>query len=124
MYVKLDQNNSGGSFWLNDQQFDALLADGWVVADQRREATYGRAAQNLAIDIPVKDPQTAVTVAKIEFGRVTGFDPDDEGCNCCGQPFYFDSVAPGDYDYEAIVKAMIPTVEAVEIDAGQKLLNA
>lgn len=71
-YVKLDQNNSGGSFWLSDAQFDALLADGWVPVDDYRGTRWGRHAQNLALDVPVEDPHHVVTIAEIEFGRVTG----------------------------------------------------
>ena len=110
-YVKLDQNNSGGAWWLDDGQFDALLADGWVPVPSYRTTTWGRNTQDLAIDIPVADPQAAVTIAKIEFGRVTGEDPDDEGCNCCGPPFSFDAVEADDYDYEPVAEALAPEPE-------------
>ena len=29
MKVTLDENNSGGSWWLDRKQYDALLANGW-----------------------------------------------------------------------------------------------
>ena len=120
-YVKLDQNNSGGYFWLDDSQFDALLADGWVPIEDGWRSRWGRNTQNLAIDIPVDDPQHAVTIAKIEFARVTAEDPDDIGCTCCGPPFSFDAVEADDYDYEAVVKAFIPVAEAVEIEDDRLL---
>lgn len=88
--VTLDQNNSGGSFWLSKAQFDALLADGWKIDESMPyRLNWGREAQNLTLDVPVEDEQAAETIAKIEFQRVTGEDPDAEGCNCCGPPFHF-----------------------------------
>ena len=88
--VTLSQNNSGGSFWLSPSDFDALVADGWVEQeDTMSTSTWGRVAGDLKLDVPVADEDAAVTIAKIEFQRVTGQDPDDEGCNCCGPPFSF-----------------------------------
>jgi len=88
--VTLSQNNSGGSFWLKDADFDALVADGWVESDPSLSVgMWGRVAGDLTLDVPVEAEAAAITIAKIEFQRVTGQDPDDEGCNCCGPPFDF-----------------------------------
>lgn len=92
--VTLDQNNSGGYFWLSDEQFDALLADGWYVAEdsgQWRLNSYGKRAQNLKLDVPVEREDHAVTIAKIEFERITGEQADAIGCTCCGPPFDFNT---------------------------------
>ncbi len=86
--VTLSQNNSGGSFWLSNEDFDNLIADGWV-EPEGQTSMFGRVSHDLTLDVPVADEDAAVTIAKIEFQRVTGQDPDDEGCNCCGPPFYF-----------------------------------
>jgi hypothetical protein len=86
--IHLHQNNSGGYFWLSDEQFDALLADGWRVASGLNFG--GRAAQDLLLDVPVADERAAITIAQIEFQRVTGEDPNAIGCTCCGPPFHFD----------------------------------
>ena len=40
MYVLYDSNNSGGSWWLGDEQWKALEAAGWKVAWERLEHVY------------------------------------------------------------------------------------
>jgi hypothetical protein len=86
--VELNQNNSGGYWWLSDEQVDALLADGWFIdGSNTYRMREGKRALNLSIDLPVTTG--AVEIAMIEFQRVTGEDPNAIGCTCCGPPFHF-----------------------------------
>lgn len=102
--VKYDSNNSGGHWWLSDEDWDKLAAAGWNVhwnghGGRRPESSY---SDPLA---PVKDvgerwlgartgsaakefenPADAIA----EFERVTGQDASAEGCNCCGPPHSFE----------------------------------
>ena len=90
--VTLRQNNSGGSYWLSQAQFDALVADGWKPDPHPSGLSFKKDKDaNLQLDVPVADEDAAITIAKIEFARVTGQDPNDIGCTCCGPPFSFDT---------------------------------
>ena len=88
MYVEYITNNSGGSWWLSDDDWKALEAAGWRVEWRRflgssaQRATRQGLKKKEAID---------------EWKRVTGQNPKEKGCECCGQPhnFYVNSGEPG-----------------------------
>jgi hypothetical protein len=92
-YVEYRSNNSGGSWWLTDENWKALEAAGWEVdwyANQKNDTfTYrdGRWMSALA----TKAVRRNVTMREVveEFECVTGQDVSDEGCNCCGRPHNF-----------------------------------
>lgn len=82
--VKYSSNNSGGRWWLNDEDWENLEKAGWQVdwiADGGRwlgaRAQYARKAFN------------SVSEAILEFEAVTKCYASDEGCNCCGPPHSF-----------------------------------
>lgn len=93
-YIEYSSNNSGGSWWLTDQNWKDLEEAGWDVA-WVREAEDGifhskgeeRWLGALATRATRRD--VSLRVAMAEFEDVTGQDPEANGCDCCGQPHYF-----------------------------------
>jgi len=84
-------NNSGGSWWLTDQNWLDLEKEGWKVL-WKRDDPYARPDENgrwlgaLATEAEKEFHSKPEAVA--EFERITGANVDDEGCPCCGQPHY------------------------------------
>lgn len=83
-YVKMRENNSGGSFWLTQKNYEDLFALGWEGEGVVDNYVEGRVLINRVL---------SKRMALAQFEDVTGYSPDEEGCECCGQPFYF-----GEYD--------------------------
>ena len=79
--VEFDHNNSGGFWWLNATDWAALEAAGW----QRECEEDGWCPQRATIDADSIDAAKAQWAATLPH-----FNPDDEGCSCCGNPFRFD----------------------------------
>lgn len=85
-------NNSGGDWWLSDEDWFALEAAGWDVKWIAGDEFYqrygdtdrwlGALAKEATRDLP-----EAMAIA--EWEHVTGKRADDEGCPCCGAPHYF-----------------------------------
>lgn len=114
MLTRYSSNNSGGYWWLTDEHWKDLEAAGWRVMWNGHIEEYD-AEDNLVLDesglpkILVDEDKAFSKVgerwlgalatsayralpideAKAEFARITGEDPDAEGCHCCGQPHYF-----------------------------------
>lgn len=94
-----DSNNSGGSWWLKDEDWEALEAKGWNVhwaqknpnyslelLDKREKTGYrwlGALATGAAKKFDNKEEGLK------EWQDITGEDPGAEGCNCCGPPHNF-----------------------------------
>lgn len=72
--VEFTESNSGGWFRMGADDWATLADAGWVVD--------GRSATILAGSVDAAKAQWAATLPH--------FDPDDDGCDCCGQPFRFD----------------------------------
>lgn len=95
MKVSYSSNNSGGCWWLTDQNWIDLEKAGWTVdwgeylakggtlASARKKRYLGGLAASAS-----KDFQT-IRDALVEFEKITGQDVSDEGCNCCGPPHNF-----------------------------------
>lgn len=92
--IEYDSNNSGGEWWLSDQNWKDLEAAGWTV-DWVAGKTPGLGG-------PDKDGRwlgaLATTATRTgltrneaieEWERVTGLDAYASGCSCCGSPHYF-----------------------------------
>ena len=94
--VEYHSHNSGGDWWLTDDDWRNLEAAGWNVAWMKdvlaeqwpRADENGRWLGALATSATkeVADPQEAID----EWQSVTGQDPAAEGCNCCGSPHSFE----------------------------------
>ena len=82
MFVTYSSNNSGGDWWLNDADWKALEAAGWVVK-WRPERWLGALATEAVREA------MSVDVAVAEWRHVTGKNPEAEGCRCCGEPHWF-----------------------------------
>jgi hypothetical protein len=65
MYVEYNPNNSGGSWWLKDEDWHALAAAGWKVVWATHEILYGkggdyvREADGTPTVVPRDDPRVA-----------------------------------------------------------------
>lgn len=76
--VEFTHNNSGGYYWLTNSDWTALAAAGWTV----ETPTFGHPSAMIAAD--------SVEHAKALWAETLPFDPDTEGCPCCGSPFRFE----------------------------------
>jgi hypothetical protein len=90
--LRYSSNNSGGDWWLTDDDWRAMEAAGWKVdwyADSPIFAPdeNGRWLEALAskAEIQTDDPKKTIE----EWAALVDEDPTDEGCNCCGQPHNF-----------------------------------
>lgn len=79
-YIEFSENNSGGSFWLTQKNYDDLKAAGWEGEGIQKDRYGGRELRREGL---------SMRMARAEFWDITGWDPDEEGCGCCGQPFNF-----------------------------------
>lgn len=94
MYVEYSSNNSGGEWWLTDENWKALEKAGWIVswsAENEYQKEYcdeeGRYLGALARD--AKREGLSYDDAIEEWENITGCNADDEGCPCCGPPHSF-----------------------------------
>lgn len=94
-HVHYSSNNSGGSWWLTDDDWFALEKAGWEVEWVKDDAylrSSGMSKDNRwlgALATGAKYFGGSIEMAKAEFNHVTSCWADDEGCSCCGQPHYF-----------------------------------
>lgn len=102
--LKYDSNNSGGTWWLSEKDWDALAEAGWTVHWGKRNYN----DDPLTHDIPKNQAKPrlgalAMSAAKAfetaqegvaEWENLTGQNAEDLGCGCCGPPhsFEFDNV--------------------------------
>lgn len=104
MKTEYDSNNSGGKWWLTDEDWKALEAAGWDV--EWRAVKYQQDVANgekfAELGKPDKDGRwlgalatkasrqgLALKEAVAEWERITGKDSLDAGCACCGNPHNF-----------------------------------
>ena len=126
--LSYENNNSGGVWWLSDQDWFALAEAGWTVHWARvNERSILGVASRIYVDaddpsdlikpIPMPDINDgpirymgalAVSAAKrfvsaevgaLEFETVANQNLGDEGCNCCGQPHNMRWYPDGGSDY-------------------------
>ena len=82
MKVTYKSNNSGGNWWLKDEDWKALDAAGWEV-EWKKAQWLGALATSASKDFPSIDD------AIKEFEAITWQDTTNDGCPCCGQPHIF-----------------------------------
>lgn len=94
-----DSNNSGGSWWLRVEDWEALERAGWNV--HWGDRVYDK--EQMLLPVP-REGKTwlgaeAMSAAKKfknapegvkEWEKVTGQNAADQGCNCCGNPHNFE----------------------------------
>jgi len=94
--VEYQSNNSGGGWWLTDENWKALEDEGWAV-DWVPDRWLGALATTAKKKF--NNPYDAIS----EFERITGQDASAEGCNCCGEPHNFSySDEDGKIHYTAV----------------------
>ena len=94
MKIKYSSNNSGGSWWLTDQNWFDLEKAGWTVdwVKDQKDAAFSKGDRFLsALATSATREGLSMDEAIDEWTRITGCDSTDEGCPCCGQPHYFSS---------------------------------
>lgn len=92
MYVEYCSNNSGGGWWLTDEDWLALEQAGgevsWVNDDpDRRADANGRWLGALATRAVRRG--LSLRDAADEWEQITHQTATDPGCSCCGQPHEF-----------------------------------
>lgn len=106
--VQYSSNNSGGSWWLTDQDWYDLEKAGWKVewikdrADEfaLRPDKDGRFLGSLAVYakkvFTANSEASAEDKAVADWTDITGQSASEQGCNCCGQPhsFWVEKVEP------------------------------
>ena len=108
--IEYNSNNSGGEWWLSDQDWKDLEAAGWAVdwiattkyPPLGRPRPDGRWLGALATSAYREGLSRDAAIA--EWERVTGKDSEAGGCSCCGSPHYFRV----DDDYEPESALSVP----------------
>lgn len=98
--IEYSSNNSGGRWWLKDEDWKALEAAGWKVRwykdDLKEFCKPGPDGRWLgALASTASKEGVTLGEAISEWERVTGQDSSELGCACCGSPHSF-SVYEGD----------------------------
>ena len=134
-------NNSGGRWWLSEDNWKALANAGWKVIWSWQEFIYNSKGDHIfdSEGYPkVKDAKPVGTLwlggyAKYaykkfntvkecidEFEKLTGQDVSDKGCNCCGAPHNF-SWDNGSCSGEQCLEYMYDNVPTSLREATEKL---
>jgi len=95
MIVEYSSNNSGGDWWLSDDDWKNLESAGWKVKWIREDEHYvkywkcedGRWLGALAKEATREGLSLEEAIA--EWEEITGQNSEDEGCECCGRPHSF-----------------------------------
>ncbi len=80
--IEYDSNNSGGYWWLTDDNWKALENAGWTV-NWRSERFLGASATSATIE--AEDLDTAIN----SWEKAISMRAHDLGCGCCGPPHNF-----------------------------------
>lgn len=95
-HVEYDSNNSGGNWWLSDDQWKALEEAGWTVdwvANQESKRYRDKDGNRWlgALATNASYPGSDLRAAIESWERVTGESSNALGCGCCGPPHSFTS---------------------------------
>src|SRR5574343_270648 len=106
---RFSENNSGGSWWLTKEDYEALFEAGWIQPEpEEKDSPIRRLSQLLSGGVPyewrhnVTGKFASIRDAVQSFEKATGKDFFEKGCNCCGAPFSIslDTGGPNDkYEY-------------------------
>lgn len=94
-WVEYSSNNSGGDWWLDDDDWKALEAAGWKVEWNVDRARLSELDSNPegrflgALATSAKRYGVSMRHAIEEWENVTGESSNDLGCSCCGVPHSF-----------------------------------
>lgn len=102
--VEYSSNNSGGNWWLTDQNWLDLEKAGWEVAWVKGEKHYHGEVRWLgALAKNATRKGLMLGEAITEWEKVTGENSSDLGCSCCGVPHEFTL-----YDGEKYIESYSP----------------
>lgn len=87
--VRYKANNSGGSWWLADEDWRALEKAGWTVEWFRNDPYYKSDRFLGALASSATRTGLSLGDAIAEWERITGQESSALGCECCGTPHYF-----------------------------------
>lgn len=91
--LRYSSNNSGGSWWLTDNDWLALEKAGWKVEWRKNMTGFGSADKTGrwlgALATSASKVVASADEGIKEWESITGQDPWAEGCNCCGNPHGF-----------------------------------
>jgi hypothetical protein len=90
--VEYVSNNSGGSWWLEDKDWENLEAAGWIVdwcRDKKDKLHIDGDRWLGALATSATKRNTTLREAISEFERITRLNAASEGCQCCGPPHSF-----------------------------------
>ena len=119
---ELSENNSGGSWWLNRAQYEALHKAGWYYAPYYDDSTCLTNLDEpfLGGDAPygwrhrTRVEAESLQAAVESFEAATGEDFFAQGCNCCGVPFSITAIGEDGYpDYGEYVSGHDARLETV-----------
>lgn len=101
MTVTYSSNNSGGDWWLSDEDWIALEKAGWEIKwfkeDPYWKDRLGEGDRWLgALASSAIRKGLSEDDAISEWERITGQDALDGGCSCCGEPHDFYTKGPED----------------------------
>ena len=99
--VEYSSNNSGGSWWLSDEDWYALEKAGWDVEWVKDEEYFNKYADSDgrwlgALATRASKSNTTMREAILDWEMATGQDSSALGCSCCGTPHSF-STDDGEY---------------------------
>lgn len=92
MYVEYSANNSGGSWWLTDQNWLDLEAAGWKVRWVKDDVSPFHENDDRflgALAMYATKENTTLSEAIHEWETITGESSNSLGCSCCGTPHSF-----------------------------------
>lgn len=119
MKYYFNENNSGGSWWLDKDQYERLFAAGWKYepCDYDIEQGYDKKPffDGEKKSVPygwrhgLVGEFSSIKEAVENWERATGQDFFAEGCNCCGSPFSmhsdnYDECASGDSVQREVIR--------------------
>lgn len=93
--IEYDSNNSGGSWWLSDEDWVSLENAGWNVAwysEPSNLPMFSASADGRwlgALASQASREGLTLEEAVAEWEAITGQSANAEGCDCCGRPHSF-----------------------------------
>lgn len=90
--TRYTSNNSGGDWWLTDDDWFALASAGWNVewvAEQEHYLRFGAKERWLGALATTATRDLPEAQAIAEWEELTGKSAESEGCSCCGEPHFF-----------------------------------
>lgn len=87
--IVYDSNNSGGSWWLKDQDWFNLEKAGWTVDWFKNNPSYKSERWLGGLASGAYKENISLKKAIEEFEDITNQSVYEEGCECCGQPHNF-----------------------------------